>query len=169
MDTRVTGYPRRTSSLHAPAIRCSGTAGQNAGTLFSTQTVKLSNTFGTTAVPGLSYTATVGANGVLYVSTVGGILNDGFNPGDYVQVSVRVLVDGVAKIEKVYGVELSTSMNVYWTNWSMAVTVDLLPPGDHMVTVDVALKDRTGSTTATVAGMNGSPFKGSLSVLVLNK
>jgi len=146
----------------------SGTAGQNAATVYSNQTVSLDNTFGTHEVPGLSYTATVGANSVLYVSTDGGIVNNGMNPGDYVQVSVRVLVDGTPVLERLYGVELGPSANTYWTNWSAAVTASATP-GDHTVTVDVALKDRTGFTTASVAGMMNSPFRGTLSVLVLNK
>jgi hypothetical protein len=119
-------------------------------------------------VPGLSYTATAGANSVLYVSTDGSIVNNGTNPGDYVQVSVRVLVDGVVKSERLYGVELGPGANAYWTNWSAAITVPVAP-GDHTVTVDVGLKDRTGSTTASVAGMSMSNLRGTLNVLVLNK
>src|SRR6185503_7861825 len=95
----------------------SGTAGQNAATVYSNQSVTLDNTFGTHPVPGLSYVATVGANSVLYVSTDGGIVNNGMNPGDYVQVSVRVLVDGTPVLERLYGVELGPSANTYWTNW----------------------------------------------------
>jgi hypothetical protein len=146
----------------------SGTSGQNAETRFSTATVTLDNTFGMHPVPGLSYTATAGANSVLYVSTDGSIVNNGTNPGDYVQVSVRVLVDGLVKSERLYGVELGPNANAYWTNWSAAITVPVTP-GDHVVSVDVGLKDRSGSTTANVAGMSMSNLRGTLNVLVLNK
>jgi hypothetical protein len=143
----------------------SGTAGQNAVTAFSPQAYTLSNTFAPPTTVA-STTVTAGANSVLFVSSDGGLSNNGMTPGDYVQVNVRVLVDGSSVLERVYDVELG--QNGYRVNWSVSLTAPATQ-GDHTVSVDVALKARTGTTTVTVAGPPSSIMRAALNVLVLNK
>ena len=143
----------------------SGTAGQNAVTVFSTQAYRLDNTF---ALPTTvaSTRVTAGANSVLFVSSDGGLSNNGMTTGDYAQVNVRVLVDGSAVLERVYDVELA--QNAYRVNWSVSLTAPVTE-GNHTVSVDVALRSRTGTTSVTVAGPPTSVMRAALNVLVLNK
>ena len=117
-------------------------------------------------VPGLSTSVTT-ANSVLFVSTSGAIVNNGLASGNYVQVDVRVLVDGAVVEDRVYDVELAT--NAYKTNWSFATSVDV-GPGSHTVTVDAFRRSASPTTvTATLAGTETSNLRGTLTVLVLNK
>jgi len=136
-------------------------------TVHSTSTVTVSNV-NPTLVPGLGTTVTT-ANSVLFVSTSGGIVNNGSAAGNYVQVEVRVLVDGAVAEYRVYDVEISAATNAFKTNWSFATSVDV-GPGSHTVTVDAFRLGASPTTvTAVLAGSETSNLRGTLTVLVLNK
>jgi len=132
---------------------------------FSSQAFTLSNTFGapTTLV---STTVTAGANSVLVLSTDGGFVNDGMFPGDYVQVTIRVLVDNAVVSQRVYDLEMASF--AFHGTWSQSITVPVAA-GDRTVSVDAKLTDRSGSVSATVAGPANSVLRATLNVLVLNK
>src|SRR6267142_524945 len=74
------------------AAGAAGTAGQDAVTVSSSAAQAVTSST-PVQIPGLAVTVTAGSNSVLFVSTDGGIVNNGLFPGDYVQVSVRVKVD----------------------------------------------------------------------------
>src|SRR5436189_51734 len=93
----------------AGATGAAGTTGQTGVTVHSTSTVTVSNV-NPTLVPGLGTTVTT-ANSVLFVSTSGGIVNNGSAAGNYVQVEVRVLVDGAVAEYRDYDVEISAATN----------------------------------------------------------
>jgi hypothetical protein len=145
------------------------TTGQNAVTVPSTAAVTVT-TVNPVQVPGLSMTVTAGSNSVLYVSTDGGIVDNGLFPGDYVQVDVRVLVDGVVVVDRSYDVELGNF--AYKTYWSIACSV-AASPGPHTVTVDTFLRSAATlnvvKPTANVGGPTNSMLRGELTVLTLNK
>ena len=151
------------------ATGAAGTAGQNAVTAFSSAAVTVTG-LTPAPIPGLSATVDTLANSVLYISTEGGIVNNGLFPGDYVQVGVRVLVDNVVVAERAYDVELgSFAFKDYWhISLTLATT-----PGQHTVTVQGTLRDsgtlRTNRPAATLAGTSGSVMRGTLSVLTLNR
>ena len=151
------------------ATGAAGTAGQNAVTVFSSAAVTVTG-LTPAAIPGLSARVDTLANSVLFISTEGGIVNNGLFPGDYVQVGVRVLVDNVVVAERAYDVELgSFAFKDYWhISLTLATT-----PGQHTVTVQGTLRDsgtlRTNRPAATLAGTSGSVMRGTLSVLTLNK
>ena len=143
-----------------------GTTGQNAVTAFSSAAFTLNNV---RALPTdlVRTTVTAGTNSVLFVSSDGGLVNNGMFLGDYVQVNVRVLVDGTAVLERVYDLELANF--AYRSNWSVSLTVPG-SAGSHTVSVDAALKAQSAvSVTATVAGPANSVQRATLNVLVLNK
>jgi hypothetical protein len=146
-----------------------GTTGQNTVTVSSTAAVTVTNV-NPVQVPGLSLTVTAGSNSVLYVSTDGGIVNNGLFLGDYVQVDVRVLVDGVVVMDRAYDVEIGNF--AFKGYWSIACSV-AASPGAHTVTVDTFLRSRGslqgGTPTATVGGPSNSMLRGELTVLTLNK
>jgi len=151
----------------AGATGAAGTTGQTGVTVHSTSTVTVSNV-NPTLVPGLGTTVTT-ANSVLFVSTSGGIVNNGSAAGNYVQVEVRVLVDGAVAEYRVYDVEISAATNAFKTNWSFATSVDV-GPGSHTVTVDAFRLGASPTTvTAVLAGSETSNLRGTLTVLVLNK
>ena len=145
-----------------------GTTGQNALTVPSTASLTLSSgSRGPLAVPGLSATVDTLANSVLYLETEGVIVNNGLAAGNYVQVSVRILVDGAVAAERVYDVEMG--QNAFTGHWNVATTV-APAAGTHTVLVDATLKSSVPTTvSATLAGMPTSVTKGTLNVLVLNK
>jgi hypothetical protein len=144
-----------------------GTTGQNAVTAFSTQAYELSSTFARPTEV-VSTTVVAGASSVLFFSTDGGFVNNGMAPGDYAQVNVRVLVDGNAVLERVYDLEMGQF--AYRDSWSASLTM-AVSPGEHTVSVDTALRARSGQfgPSVTVAGPASSALRATLNVLVLNK
>ncbi len=151
------------------AAGAAGTAGQDAVTVSSTAAQAVTSST-PVQIPGLAVTVTAGSNSVLYVSTDGGIVNNGLFTGDYVQVSVRVKVDGVVVVDRPYEVEIGNfASKDYWNiAFSVAAT-----PGSHTVTVDTFLRDagtlHTTLPTAIVGGPSNSMLRGELTVLTLNK
>ena len=151
------------------AAGAAGTAGQNAATVSSSAAQAVTSST-PVQIPGLAVTVTAGSNSVLYVSTDGGIVNNGLFPGDYVQVSVRVKVDGVVVVDRPYEVEIGNfASKGYWNiAFSVAAT-----PGSHTVTVDTFLRDagtlHAVLPTAIVGGPSNSMLRGELTVLTLNK
>src|SRR5206468_2384808 len=80
--------------------------------------------------------------------------------GNYVQVEVRVLVDGAVAEYRVYDVEISAATNAFKTNWSFATSVDV-GPGSHTVTVDAFRLGASPTTvTAVLAGSETSNLRG---------
>ena len=151
------------------ATGAAGTAGQNAVTALSSAAVTVTG-LTPAAIPGLSATVDTLSNSVLYISTEGGIVNNGLFPGDYVQVGVRVLVDNVIVAERAYDVELGSF--AFKDYWHISLTL-ATAPGQHTVTVQGSLRDsgtlRTNRPDATLAGTSASVMRGTLSVLTLNK
>jgi hypothetical protein len=111
---------------------------------------------------GLSATVTTG-DSVLFVSTSGGIANNGSSSTSYVNVAVRVKVDGNVVETRSYEQALSTQTSS--TNWSFSATVNV-SAGSHTLTVEA--QRAFGNTSALVGGADTSPFRGTLNVLVLN-
>jgi hypothetical protein len=121
-----------------------------------------------TPIPGLSARVTTTASSVLYVSTSGAIVNNGLAPGNYVQVDVRLLVDGAVVEQRTYDVELGS--NAYKVNWSFATSVTDLRAGTHTVAVDAFRRSASPTNVfAVLAGSETTPQHGTLTVLVLNK
>jgi hypothetical protein len=135
-----------------------GTTGQSGTTVHTTaQTLVSSNTWSDL---GLTATVTTG-DSVLFVSTSGGIVNNGSSSTSYVNVVVRVKVDGNVVETRSYEQSLSTGTTS--TNWSFSVTTNVTP-GSHTVTVDA--QRAFGNAQALLGGTDSS--RGTLSVLVLN-
>ncbi len=169
-DTGAAGAPGAAGATGASgAAGAAGTTGQNGSTVVSTASVTL-NSVAPTQVTGLTTTVTTLANSVLYISTDGGIVNDGLFPGDYVQVDVRVLVDGVVVEDRPYDVEIGQF--AFKSYWNIALTVTPTA-GTHTVTVDAFRRSantlHTALPTATLGGSSNSMLRGTLSVLTLNK
>ena len=143
-----------------------GTTGQAAVAAFSAQAYTLSDTRANPTEL-VSTTVTAGSNSVLFVSTDGGLVNNGMFPGDYVQVTVRVLVDGGVVSERVYDLELANF--AYRGTWSQSVAVPV-SAGERTVSVQAALTSQSStSVTVTVGGSPNSVTRATLNVLVLNK
>ena len=168
----VTGAqgPAGATGAEGPA-GAAGTAGQNALTAFSSAAVTVTG-LTWVPIPGLSTTVDTLANSVLYISSEGGIVNNGNFPGDYVQVGIRVLVDNVLVAERAYDVEIGFGSFAFKDYWHISLT-HATAPGKHTVTVQGSLLFsgtlRTNRPDATLAGTPGSVMRGTLSVLTLNK
>jgi|GEM_PF-5538914 len=151
------------------ATGAAGTTGQNGVTIFSNATTTVT-TVNPNQIPGLAYTLDTTGTTVLYVATEGGIVNNGV-VGDWVQVGVRVMVDGVVMAgERSYDVEVTNFVNK--GNWKFSLTL-ALAPGSHTITVQGRLRDSgtlgTTKPNATLAAAAGSVMRGTLTVLTLNK
>ena len=113
----------------------------------------------------LSTSVTTG-DSVLSVSTSGGIVNPGLSSTSYVNVLVRVVVDGiVAPALETRSYEVALASGTVSTNWSFSVTKDV-GPGSHTVVVQASRL--SGNVSAQVGGADNSAFRGALTVLVLN-
>jgi hypothetical protein len=171
--TGAAGAPGATGAAGATgatgAAGAAGTTGQDGVSVFSSASVTLGSVT-PVQVPGLTTTVTTLGTSVLYISTDGGIVNDGLFPGDYVQVDVRVLVDGVVVADRAYDVEIAQF--AYKSYWSVALIVTPTA-GTHTVTVDAFRRSagtlHTAQPTATLAGSSNSMLRGTLTVLTLNK
>ena len=171
-DTGAQGLPGSQGATGvAGANGTAGTTGQLGSTVPSTNVLTLTpSVTGPFQVPGLSTTVNVtSANAVLFISTDGGMSNDGAQ-GDYVAVDVRVLVDGTLVAWRTF--EDEVGKNAYRSSWTLAASVTTTP-GSHTVTVEGSLRTaffaNAANARVNLGGTSSSQSHGELSVLVLNK
>jgi Collagen triple helix repeat (20 copies) len=134
-----------------------GTTGQSATSLTSTGSATLSPvSWGPVGIPGLNGQITVPADSVVVFSCDGGTHIDGSTRGDFIQVIVRLLVDGVARAARRIDLEkgyFSTSQN-----WSFTLAMPLAE-GTHTVAVDAsqAVNDTVSHLMPFPAAFVGAP------------
>jgi len=139
----------------------------NTTTVFGT--ASLTPTTGTfTLVPGLTQTVNVPANGVVYISTDGGILVNSATANAFSVVDVALFVDGTFTHDGAFRRLQATNVQGLGglTNWSMALSL-LLSPGTHTILVAASLNPGS-SASATVSGNNTSVLQGELTIMIIS-
>ncbi|HEV3214512.1 MAG TPA: hypothetical protein VGZ27_02250 [Vicinamibacterales bacterium] len=123
---------------------------------------------GEITVPGLWANITVPSNSVVVFSTDGGIVNNGV-AGDFVQVDLYLIVDGVMLGKSQVGIENGNFLRS--GHWSFS-TVATLSAGAHTVHVDAMLSDCNAGNSSPYAFVGGTPdagTRGTLTAMVLKQ
>ncbi len=145
-----------------------GTTGQTSATVVGTDGLAVAPSTPLTQVPGLSQTVTVPANGLVLISTHGGMVCASTSPSgfSFVQLGVRVdgaVVRGMGQL--VVPANTASSVGFSIQNWALEGTVPLTA-GQHTISVTV---NGTGvGDSALVSGGPASLAVGTLTVTILN-
>jgi hypothetical protein len=154
-----------------------GPTGQDATSVYGTNSISMSATTGATLVPGLSQTISVPSNSVVYVATEGGLITDSSSTTGFSAVDVFVIIDqavGQGLHRRIVCPNTAGVVHVI-CGWSLSAAVPL-SQGNHTITVGAigagnvgAGNAFPGAGTATVSGDRNSVNQGALTVMVLKK
>ncbi len=145
-----------------------GTTGQSASTLVSQDHGLVGLGVGTINVPGLWASINVPSDSVAVFSSDGGIVNTGVN-GDFVQVDIYLVVDGVVLERSQVAIENGVFSRS--GRWSFSI-VATLSAGMHIVHVDAILSDSNTGNSSPYAFVGGTPdagTRGTLTAIVLKQ
>ena len=123
---------------------------------------------GNIIVPGLWGNISVPSSSLVVFSSDGGIVNTGVI-GDFVQVDVYLVVDGVVVEKSQVGIENGNFLKS--GRWSFS-TVATLSAGMHTVHVDAMLSDCNAGNSSPYAFVGGTPdtaTRGTLTAMVLKQ
>jgi hypothetical protein len=126
---------------------------------------------GSATVPGLWANLNVPSNSVVIFSSDGGIVNTGVNVGDFVQLDMHLIVDGITLGSTQVGVENGNFLKT--GHWSFT-TVAVLTAGVHTVRVDAILSGLSSLVPgffpyAFAGGTPDALTRGTLTAVVLKQ
>jgi hypothetical protein len=136
---------------------------------FSSSAVTITPATGFTLVPGMQLTFTVPSNGLVYISTYGGIATTSASSTGYSNADVVLAIDGVIPAnggwERVIASNTSTlvNQNHYWSFG----TFQSVTPGTHTIGI---YTEGTGIGSNTLVGGDGTSVnQGELTVIIITQ